>query len=175
MTWFGYTPAQWGLFFYLYSFLGWLWESGYVSFRQGRWVNRGFLRGPILPLYGFGALALLSLLLPWAASPALTFLVGMTGATALEYITGQALESLFGVRYWDYSKEFLQFGGHICLKFALCWIVLAQLLAKVVHPFLELFLKKTGKLAVWELLYQLFFADCLFTIHQRRRNCLQTK
>lgn len=121
MTWFGYTPAQWGLFFYLYSFLGWLWESGYVSFRQGRWVNRGFLRGPILPLYGFGALALLSLLLPWAASPALAFLVGMTGATALEYITGQALESLFGVRYWDYSMYRWNLKGYICLPASLCW------------------------------------------------------
>ena len=93
----------------------------------------------------------------------------------VELCSGIWLERAFKLRYWDYSKEFLQFGGHICLKFALCWMVLAQLLAKVVHPFLELFLKKTGKLAVWELLYQLFFADCLLTIHQRRRNCLQTK
>ena len=91
MTWFGCTPAQWGLFFYLYSFLGWLWESGYVSFRQGRWVNRGFLRGPILPLYGFGALALLSLLLPWAASPALTALTAADTLLALQRAAGGEL------------------------------------------------------------------------------------
>ena len=58
MTWFGYAPAQWALFFFLYSFLGWVWESCYVSLRQGRWVNRGFLNGPLLPIYGFGAVAL---------------------------------------------------------------------------------------------------------------------
>lgn len=93
----------------------------------------------------------------------------------VELCSGIWLERVFKLRYWDYSKEFLQFGGHICLKFALCWIVLAQLLAKVVHPFLELFLKKTGNAGGMGAVVQLFFADCLFTIHQRRRNCLQTK
>ena len=55
MTLLGYTPAQWVLFFFLYSFLGWIWESSFVSIREHRWVNRGFLHGPLLPIYGFGA------------------------------------------------------------------------------------------------------------------------
>ena len=83
MTWFGYAPAQWALFFFLYSFLGWVWESCYVSLRQGRWVNRGFLNGPLLPIYGFGAVAILLFTLPVAANPLLVFLMGMTGATLL--------------------------------------------------------------------------------------------
>ena len=139
--------------FLIYSFLGWILEGCYNLVVAGTFRKPNFLHIPLKPMYGIGGVML---------------------AGSYKYDRKH-----FGynckLRYWDYSKEFLQFGGHICLKFALCWMVLAQLLAKVVHPFLELFLKKTGKLAVWELLYQLFFADCLLTIHQRRRNCLQMK
>lgn len=158
--------------FLIYSFLGWILEGCYNVVVAGTFRKPNFLHIPLKPMYGIGGVMLAGsykydrkhfgyscCLLP----------------VLVELCSGIWLERVFKLRYWDYSKEFLQFGGHICLKFALCWIVLAQLLAKVVHPFLELFLKKTGKLAVWELLYQLFFADCLFTIHQRRRNCLQTK
>ena len=158
--------------FLIYSFLGWILEGCYNVVVAGTFRKPNFLHIPLKPMYGIGGVMLAGsykydrkhfgyscCLLP----------------VLVELCSGIWLERVFKLRYWDYSKEFLQFGGHICLKFALCWIVLAQLLAKVVHPFLELILKKTGKLAVWELLYQLFFADCLFTIHQRRRNCLQTK
>lgn len=85
MTWIGYTPAQWALFFYLYSFLGWVWESCYVSVRQRRWVNRGFLNGPLLPIYGFGALSVLVFTLPVAQNPVLVFLFGMAGAVSPRY------------------------------------------------------------------------------------------
>ena len=80
----GYTPAQWVLFFFLYSFLGWIWESSFVSIREHRWVNRGFLHGPLLPIYGFGAVSILLFTLPVAQNPLLIFLMGMTGATLLE-------------------------------------------------------------------------------------------
>ncbi len=158
--------------FLIYSFLGWILEGCYNFVVAGTFRKPNFLHIPLKPMYGIGGVMLAGsykydrkhfgyncCLLP----------------VLVELCSGIWLERVFKLRYWDYSKEFLQFGGHICLKFALCWMVLAQLLAKVVHPFLELFLKKTGKLAVWELLYQLFFADCLLTIHQRRRNCLQMK
>lgn len=85
MTWIGYTPAQWALFFYLYSFLGWVWESCCVSVRQRRWVNRGFLNGPLLPIYGFGALSVLVFTLPVAQNPALVFLFGSPGAVSPRY------------------------------------------------------------------------------------------
>lgn len=93
MPWTGYVPARWALFYYLYSFLGWVWESFYVSARKHRWVNRGFLNGSLLPIYGFGALSVLVFTLPVAQNPALVFFSGMAVATLLEYTTGTVLRS----------------------------------------------------------------------------------
>ncbi|MEG2222210.1 MAG: hypothetical protein RRY95_05745 [Oscillospiraceae bacterium] len=129
-----YTLHQWLLFFFTYCFFGWIWESCFVSVRQGRWVNRGFLHGPMLPIYGFGAVIILLATIPVAASPALVFLCGMVAATLLEYGTGWAMERIFGVRYWDYSKNPLNLNGYICLGCSLGWGVFSLLLIRVIHP-----------------------------------------
>ena len=129
-----YTLGQWLLFFFLYCFLGWVWESCYVSARQRRWVNRGFLHGPLLPIYGFGAVIILWATLPVRGSLPLIFLVGMLAATALEYVTGAAMEALFKVRYWDYSGKPFNLNGHICLTCSLAWGAFSVLLVKVLHP-----------------------------------------
>ena len=88
------------LLFFSYSFLGWVWECLYVSLRRREWINRGFLRGPWLPIYGTGAVLILLATLPVRESGALVFLLGMVTATALEYVTGAAIEKIFHVRYW---------------------------------------------------------------------------
>ena len=129
-----YTLGQWLLFFFLYCFLGWVWESCYVSARQRRWVNRGFLHGPLLPIYGFGAVIILWATLPVRGSLPLIFLLGMLAATALEYVTGAAMEVLFKVRYWDYSGKPFNLNGHICLTCSLAWGAFSVLLVKVLHP-----------------------------------------
>ena len=129
-----YTLGQWLLFFFLNCFLGWVWESCYVSARQRRWVNRGFLHGPLLPIYGFGAVIILWATLPVRGSLALIFLLGMLAATALEYVTGAAMEALFKVRYWDYSGKPFNLNGHICLTCSLAWGAFSVLLVKVLHP-----------------------------------------
>ena len=132
-----YTLGQWLLFFFLYCFLGWVWESCYVSARQRRWVNRGFLNGPLLPIYGFGAVIILWATLPVRGSLPLIFLLGMLTATALEYVTGAAMEALFKVRYWDYSHQPCNLHGYICLTSSLAWGAFSILLVKVLHPPLE--------------------------------------
>ena len=132
-----YTLGQWLLFFYLYCFLGWVWESCYVSLKQRRWVNRGFLHGPLLPIYGFGAVLILWATLPVRGSLALIFLLGMAAASALEYVTGAAMEALFKVRYWDYSNQPFNLNGHICLACSLAWGAFSILLVRVLHPPLE--------------------------------------
>ena len=132
-----YTLGQWLLFFYLYCFLGWVWESCYVSLKQRRWVKRGFLRGPLLPIYGFGAVLILWATLPVRGSLALIFLLGMAAASALEYVTGAAMEALFKVRYWDYSNQPFNLNGHICLACSLAWGAFSILLVRVLHPPLE--------------------------------------
>ena len=132
-----YSLGQWLLFFFLYCFLGWVWESCYVSAKRRQWVNRGFLHGPMLPIYGTGAVIILLATIPVRDSLWLIFLLGMLAATALEYVTGAAMEALFKVRYWDYSGKPFNLNGHICLTCSLAWGAFSVLLVKVLHPPLE--------------------------------------
>ena len=132
-----YTLTQWSLLFYLYGFLGWVWESCYVSLCRRQWVNRGFLHGPMLPIYGFGALMILLATLPVRQNLALVFLLGTASATLLEYVTGAAMERIFHVRYWDYSHQRFQVKGYICLRSSIAWGFFSILLVRVLHPPLE--------------------------------------
>lgn len=129
-----YSAGQWTLLFFFYCFCGWIWESCYVSLRQRRWVNRGFLHGPLLPIYGSGAILILFVTLPVAEHLGWVWLLGMIAATALEYITGGALERLFKVRYWDYSNQRFNLNGHICLTSSIAWGFFSILLVRLVHP-----------------------------------------
>lgn len=132
-----YSAWQWLLIFYLYCFLGWCFESTVVSVQQRHFVNRGFLRGPMLPIYGFGATILLHVSLPLYNRPAALFLASMAAATVFEYAVGVIMEKLFKVKYWDYSEHRFQFQGRICLQSSLCWGFLGLILARVIHPPVE--------------------------------------
>ncbi|MDD6236126.1 MAG: putative ABC transporter permease [Clostridiales bacterium] len=132
-----YAIDQWILFFMFYCFCGWIWESCYVSVLERRWVNRGFLRGPLLPIYGSGALVILIATIRVKTNLWLVFLLGMIAATVLEYITGVVMEKLFKVRYWDYSKQKLNLNGYICLTSSLAWGGFSVLLVRFVHPPIE--------------------------------------
>ena len=129
-----YTTGQWVLLFFFYCFCGWVWESCYVSLCQRRWVNRGFLQGPLLPIYGSGAIIILFVTLPVAGNLGLVWLLGMLAATALEYVTGDVMERLFKVRYWDYSKQKFNLNGHICLSSSIAWGFFSILLVGFIHP-----------------------------------------
>ena len=129
-----YTTGQWALLFYFYCLCGWAWESCYVSARQRRWVNRGFLHGPLLPIYGSGAIIILFAVIPVENSLYLVWLFGMIAATALEYVTGAAMERVFKVRYWDYSDQKFNLNGHICLTSSIAWGFFSILLVRFVHP-----------------------------------------
>lgn len=128
-----YYLCQWILFFFIYSFIGWIWECCYVSVKQHRWVNRGFLQGPILPLYGSGALIILIGTIPVREHAALIFVFGMIGATILEYATGAVMERLFHVKYWDYSGQPGNIRGYICPRSSLCWGFFSILMVRVIH------------------------------------------
>ena len=137
-----YSILQWMMFFYLYCFLGWIWETLYVSVIQGHWVNRGFMHGPFLPIYGTGFTGMVMLTSGLRGIYAGEFVVGMIGATIMEYYTGLCMEKLFKIRYWDYSKEKLNVKGYICLKASLCWGIFAILGPEIAHPFVERFVLK---------------------------------
>lgn len=136
---FSYTTDQWLLFFFIYCFFGWIFESTYVSLCKHRFVNRGFMRGPFLPLYGSGAILMLFVSIPVENHLVLVYLAGCIAATALEYVTGVCMEKLFKVRYWDYSKQKFNYKGQICLSSTLAWGGLTIFLLKVIHPPIERF------------------------------------
>lgn len=132
-----YTITQWLLFFFVYCFFGWVFESTYVSIKKRRFVNRGFMRGPFLPLYGSGAILILFVTIPVKDNYVLMYLFGVVAATVLEYVTGVVMEKLFKVRYWDYSYKKFHFQGHICLGSSIAWGFLGIFLVKVVHNPIE--------------------------------------
>ncbi|CCX89484.1 putative uncharacterized protein [Clostridium sp. CAG:590] len=125
---------SWLVYFYFYCIFGWVFESTYVSLRTHKLTNRGFMKGPWLPLYGSGAILVLLVTLPYADHPVGVYFAGMIAATILEYITGVVMVKLFKVRYWDYSYKKIQFQGHICLSSSLAWGGLSLLMVYVIHP-----------------------------------------
>ncbi len=136
---FAYSFLQWLLFFYLYSLIGWCFESVYVSIKKRRLINRGFIRGPFLPLYGSGAIVMLFVSRPFSDQILYLFLAGMIGATLLEYITGVLMEFLFKVRYWDYSNLKFNYQGQVCLSSSIAWGGLTVLMTRVIHQPIERF------------------------------------
>lgn len=135
-----YTIAQWLLFFFFYCFLGWCFESAYVSGKQGRFVNRGFMNGPFLPIYGSGAVMMLVVSSPFQDHLIATYFAGVAGATVLEYVTGTVMEALFHVRYWDYSNQRFQYKGHICLSSSVAWGFFTLFLTQFLHKPVEQFI-----------------------------------
>ncbi len=143
-----YTVQQWLLFFYIYCFVGWCFESAYVSIRKKRFVNRGFLHSPLLPIYGSGAVVMLLVTIKIRDHIVLMFFAGMIGATALELAVGLIMEAVFKIKYWDYSNQRFNFKGVICLSSSLCWGLFTVLLNKWIHKPVESFVLGLPDLAV---------------------------
>ena len=101
--------------FFIFSVLGYFAEVIYCSVGNKRFVNRGFLYGPYLPIYGFGALIVTIFLDPLAGYPIAVFLLGFVLMSALEYFTSWLLEKFFSVKLWDYSKHRVNINGRVCL------------------------------------------------------------
>ena len=127
------------LFFFFFCIIGWLWEVFYFIVIKGQFVNRGFLRGPWLPIYGF-ACALLILftkskkLRQLLNSPMLTFIFITIFCTILEYITSYVIEKYTGIRYWDYSKLFMNINGRVCLRNSVFFGVGGSLCIYIIGP-----------------------------------------
>lgn len=132
-----YTWYQWLMFFFLYCFLGWIFESFYVSVKTRQFVNRGFLRLPMLPLYGTGAVMMLWVSLPVKDNLFLVYILGVVAATLLEFVTGWGMERLFKMKYWDYSSQKYNLKGYICLSSSMAWGFLTIFLTEVIHRPIE--------------------------------------
>lgn len=128
-----YTAWQWILFFFIYCFFGWCFETALVSIEEKHFVNRGFLRSPFLPIYGFGSLVMILAGQPFKDDPVSMFICGALSATLLEYITGWLMELLFKTRYWDYSDSRYNLSGRICVEATFLWGFMTLLVNYKVH------------------------------------------
>lgn len=107
--------------FVVYSMLGWLVESIYMSFCNRKLTNRGFAKGPFCPIYGFGAVSCYLLLSPLKGRIVLLYLVGALLATAFEFIVGKGMIRIFGELWWDYNEKPFNYQGIICLESTVAW------------------------------------------------------
>lgn len=154
-------------FFVLYSLLGWIIESVFHTVWEKKLVNRGFLNGPFIPIYGFGSLLVLFVLLPFKEHWYLVFPVSIILTTTIEYFTGWAMEKIFLNRWWDYSQFPLNLHGRICALFSLGWGFLCLLLVYVIDPLVR---RLVSLPPVWlsnlaaALIFSLIMADLAVTI-----------
>ncbi len=129
------TVIDYVLYFFFYSALGWLVESIYCSVGEKKWINRGFLTGPICPIYGTGAVVLSVCLTPFKDKWYLVFIIGLILADIVEFITSVIMEKLFHARWWDYSDRFLNIQGRICFRHSIYWGIASLAFTYLVHPF----------------------------------------
>ncbi len=122
------------MYFIIYSFIGWVLETIYCSTLEKKFVYRGFLNGPICPIYGFGALIVLGALEGFYPYPALVYILGLVLTSGLEYITSFLLETFFNMKWWDYSKKKFNINGRVCLLNSTLFGLLSLVLIYLVHP-----------------------------------------
>lgn len=122
------------LYFFIYGFLGWCTEVAYAAVKERKFVNRGFLNGPICPIYGVGVVIVVQLLDPYAHQLGLLYLLSIVLTTTLEWLTGFALDKLFHHKWWDYSEDPFNLNGYVCIPFSAAWGAACVFVVKIVHP-----------------------------------------
>ena len=122
------------LYFFVYGFLGWCIEVSYATTKQRKFVNRGFLNGPICPIYGVGVTVVVYFLTPYKDNLILLYALSTVLVTVLEGITGYLMDKIFHHKWWDYTNQPLNIGGYVCLIFSLVWGVACVLIVRVIHP-----------------------------------------
>lgn len=158
--------------FLIYAFLGWCTEVAFAALTRGIFANRGMANGPVCPIYGFGMLAVLFCLEPFRKNFFLLFIGSVLVTSALELVTGWALEKFFHDKWWDYTNEPFNLKGYICLRFSLMWGLACLLVVNVIHPSVYFLVQKLatrpGRVALVCLLAA-FLADEIITFAQLLR------
>ena len=130
-------------------------------------MNRGFLKGPLLPIYACGAITMLIISIPMKGNYVATFFAGMIGATALEYVVGWGTETLFKVKYWDYSNQKFNFQGRICLSSSIAWGAFTILMNEVLHKPIDYALMQMPDWALYTsvaIISVIFVADVIVSV-----------
>lgn len=144
-----YEPYEFLWFFLIYAFLGWCTEVAYAAACRGIFVNRGFLNGPVCPVYGFGMVLVIVALTPLLDSKLLLFGGAFVLTSALEWVTGFVLEKCFHDKWWDYSDMPFNLNGYICLKFSLIWGFACVLIMDILHPTIVRFVDWIPRMLGW--------------------------
>lgn len=119
--------------FIIYSILGWLVESVYMSFCNRKLTNRGFGKGPFCPIYGFGAVVGYLVLSPLSGNYIELYLTGAVLATVFEYLVGRLMLKVFGEVWWDYKEKPCNYQGLICLESTIAWGFYAIIIIMFLH------------------------------------------
>ncbi len=162
-----YTFPETLAVFLIYAFVGWCTEVVYATLKHGKFVNRGFMIGPVCPIYGLGVLSVVMFLEPIKDYWALLFLSSMGFTSLIEFIGGFVLERLFNEKWWDYSQEPFNLKGYICLKFSIMWGLACVLVIDVVHPSVMAVLRimpQGALIAALILLSAVFVSDITVTL-----------
>ncbi len=166
---FGFPISMLFLYFVFYSFLGWIMETTYCSILEKRFVARGFLYGPICPIYGVGVLMMICWFAPLKGNPLVFYVVATLCMSTWEYLVGWFLETTTHIKYWDYSMFRFNLHGRICLHICLIWGVLAYVVIFFIHPPIErLFalLSPTAQHVAVIALLVVLIVDAAATIHE---------
>ena len=130
----GYSIYELLWLFFIYAFFGWCIEVVFCGLNEGHFINRGFLNGPVCPIYGVGGVIVVLCLTPIKDNLFLLFVGSALLTSILELITGFALDKIFHARWWDYTDMPFNIGGYICLKFSIYWGFVCIALMKGIHP-----------------------------------------
>ena len=131
-----YTISLYILYFFIYSFFGWIHEVLLFLVTEHRFRNGGIVIAPLLPVYGMGALSILLLLQTYVYNPFLVFLLSVVLASVVEYLCHYVMEKWFHVQLWDYHEKRFNLHGRICLENSLGFGILALFVVYVAHPFI---------------------------------------
>lgn len=159
-----YTVYQLAFFFFIYSFAGWCIEVCCAAIQKRKFVNRGFVNGPLCPIYGSGAVLFAIFLPELKEAPFFLFLAGAILASILEFTTGALLEKLFHRKWWDYSNIRWNYEGYVCLPFSLGWGVCAVVLNMFLNPLLVKLLRIMPRLLMVIIMIALTVALVLDTV-----------
>ncbi len=159
------------LMFFLFSAIGWTIESIYCSLGNKKIINRGFLYGPLCPIYGVGALVFEILVSPLGEPVEkrwwLVLIVGTVLADIVEYFTSYIMEKLFNARWWDYSENFLNLHGRICLKHTCYWGLFSFLFVYLISPIYDFvigFIPQDIRNIAVGVIFVIFLVDLVLTV-----------
>lgn len=154
--------------FFIYGFCGWCVEVIFAAVRKRKFVNRGFLNGPICPIYGIGVICVVQSLGEYQDNLFFLYMMSVLVATSLEWIVGLLLDKLFHQKWWDYSHIPGNIQGYVCLPFSFVWGIACVVVTRSIHPWvlrlIQWIPKSAGSILLVVLLPTLF-ADLYVTVN----------